>query len=101
MGVCALLLDRFADGGWELIRPEPRPSTTGKLDERDCDLVESAAPAPGVTADEERLAAAADARLLPVIRPLADKLVENGEQRRGQRAPRGSGGARRRSICSP
>jgi hypothetical protein len=73
----ALLLDSFADGGWELFRPEPRSSTTGKLDERDCDLVEPPASTHGASDDEERLAAALDALLLPAIRPLAEKLVEN------------------------
>lgn len=72
----AILLDRFAHNGWELIRPEPQTSTTAKLDARGCELVVGDAPSGG-SADEERLQAVADASLLPAIRPLADALVVN------------------------
>jgi hypothetical protein len=73
----ALLLDRIAHGGWELIRPEPRQVTTAKLEQRDCEMIEPERPGGRISADEERLAAVADKLLVSSIRPLADKLVEN------------------------
>jgi len=94
----AVLLDSFARCGWELVRPEPRPSTTGKLEERGCVVVDGAPPAGSETDDEQRLNAVADALLLPAIRPLIDALVENqhlsaGEVARMLEAASSSSGA--------
>lgn len=77
----SVLLDSVAVGGWELVRPEPRASTTGKLDEHDCAVIVSAVPRTGLSADEERLEAVAEKVLLPAVRPLADGLVANGHLR--------------------
>lgn len=77
----SVLLDSFTDGGWELVRPEPRALTTGKLDERDCAAVAPPPPRTGMSADEERLEAVAETVLLPAVRPLADGLVANGHLR--------------------
>lgn len=77
----SVLLDSFAERGWELVRPEPRASTTGELDAHDCEAVASPPLRTGLSADEERLEAVAETILLPAVRPLADGLVANGHLR--------------------
>jgi hypothetical protein len=74
----ALLLDRFAGKGWELIRPEPRESTTAKLVERDCEQVEPVSALDIASAEAQQLGGVADELLPPALRPLADALVANG-----------------------
>ena len=69
----------FRMGGWELVRPEPRASTTSKLDPG-YEIVESApALQASSTADEQRLDAIASAVLAPALRPLVDAMIAAGQ----------------------
>ncbi|WP_437906121.1 hypothetical protein WME95_49320 [Sorangium sp. So ce327] len=71
-----LLMDRFDEGGWDLVRPEPRRSTNEKLAELNLEIIDATPPTDATKgADDLRLAAAAAARTSPALQPLIEAMV--------------------------
>ncbi len=70
-----MLVDRFDNDGWELVRTEPRSSTTNKLVAVDLEPVELGTPKSAFTMDEQRLENVLSARVSPVLQPLIRAMV--------------------------